>query len=193
MPPAACSGLVVTGLPGPTAGSRIRASGARAALGDGGHDRAADHGAGLAAVGTTGSSRTAPVGRVDAGELIGLALPIMLSVKVSTKHQIVVPSEVRSRLGIVAGDRLEVIITDDAIVMRKRPARPSDRLRGLGAGKGWYEPDPDTYLRQLRDEWEDRGREREGRIDPGPGAAAPAGRDRQQRPDLPAGRGSRPG
>lgn len=78
----------------------------------------------------------------------------MLSVKVSTKHQIVVPSEVRSRLGIEAGDRLEVVISGETIVMRKRPARASDRLRGLGAGKGWYEPDPDTYLRRLRDELE---------------------------------------
>jgi AbrB family looped-hinge helix DNA binding protein len=78
----------------------------------------------------------------------------MISVKVSTKHQIVVPSEARSRLGIEAGDRLEVVITGETIVMRKRPARASDRLRGLGAGKGWYEPDPDTYLRRLRDELE---------------------------------------
>ena len=78
----------------------------------------------------------------------------MISVKVSTKHQIVVPSAVRSHLGIEAGDRLEVVISGETIVMRKRPARASDRLRGLGAGKGWYEPDPDTYLRQLRDELE---------------------------------------
>ncbi len=85
----------------------------------------------------------------------------MLSVKVSTKHQIVVPSEVRSRLGIEAGDRLEVVVTGDTIVMRKRPPRASDRLRGLGAGKGWYEPDPDTYLRRLRDELEANLDERE--------------------------------
>ncbi len=78
----------------------------------------------------------------------------MLSVKVSTKHQIVVPSAIRARLGIAAGDRLEVVVTGETIVMRKRPTRPSDRLRGIGAGKGWYEPDPDTYLRRLRDELE---------------------------------------
>ena len=103
---------------------------------------------------------------------------MVLSVKVSSKYQIVVPSEVRTRLGIEAGDRLDVAITDEAIVIRKRPTRPSDRLRGLGAGKGWYEPDPDTYLSRLRDEWEDRGREREARIDPRPGAAASTGGDR---------------
>ena len=74
---------------------------------------------------------------------------MVLSVKVSTKHQIVVPSEARARLGIEAGDRLDVLVTGDAIVMRKRPARASDGLRGLATGKGWYPPDPDTYLREL--------------------------------------------
>src|SRR6476646_9472403 len=85
----------------------------------------------------------------------------MLSVKVSTKHQIAVPSEARRALGIEAGDRLDVSVVDDAIVLRKRPSRASDRLRGIGAGKGWYDPDPVTYVRRLRDETEARARERE--------------------------------
>jgi AbrB family looped-hinge helix DNA binding protein len=85
----------------------------------------------------------------------------MLSVKVSTKHQIVVPSEARRALSIAAGDRLDVQLTDDAIILRKRPERPSDRLRGLAAGRGWYEPDPVTFVRRLREESEARARERE--------------------------------
>ena len=40
----------------------------------------------------------------------------MLSVKVSTKHQIVVPSEARHALGIEAGDRLTVEVTPDSII-----------------------------------------------------------------------------
>src|ERR1700675_62879 len=114
----------------------------------------------------------------------------MLSVKVSTKHQIVVPSAARRDLGIEAGDRLDVFVTNDAIVLRKRPARASDRLRGLAAGKGWYEPDPVTFVRRLRDEWEERTREREALIGGGVAPGAPPDRDRQQRPDLPA-RGKR--
>ncbi len=90
----------------------------------------------------------------------------MLSVKVSTKHQIVVPSEARRRLRIEAGDRLSVQVTDDAIVLRHRPERASDRLLGLAAGRGWYEPDPVTYVRRLRDEWEERAGERRSRLDP---------------------------
>ena len=79
----------------------------------------------------------------------------MLSVKVSTKHQIAVPSEARQRLGINAGDRLEVEIGDDAIILRKRPARASERLRGLGA-EIWQGIDPVEYVRELRREWDDR-------------------------------------
>jgi AbrB family looped-hinge helix DNA binding protein len=79
----------------------------------------------------------------------------MLSVKVSTKHQIAVPSEARHRLGIRAGDRLDVEIDGDAIVLRKRPARASDRLRGLGSDV-WSGVDPIEYVRELRREWDDR-------------------------------------
>ena len=79
----------------------------------------------------------------------------MLSVKVSTKHQIAVPSEARAKLGIHAGDRLDVTVTEDSIVLTKRPARPSDRLRGLGASI-WKGVDPVEYVRELRREWDDR-------------------------------------
>jgi len=76
----------------------------------------------------------------------------MLSVKVSTKHQVAVPSEARRRLGIEAGDRLTVEITDDAIVLRLRAEKPSERLRELGAiGGVWEGVDPVAYVRELRD------------------------------------------
>lgn len=91
----------------------------------------------------------------------------MPSVKVSSKNQISVPSETRRRLGIEPGDRLDVAVVDDAIVLRKRPARASERLWGLAAGKGWYEPDPVTYVRELRDEWEADLLEREKLVDQG--------------------------
>jgi AbrB family looped-hinge helix DNA binding protein len=79
----------------------------------------------------------------------------MLSVKVSTKHQVAVPSEARRRLGIEAGDRLSVEITNDAIVLRRRSEKPSERLRELGAIGGiWKGVDPVTYVRELRDEME---------------------------------------
>ena len=78
----------------------------------------------------------------------------MLSVKVSAKHQIAVPSEARRQLGIKAGDRLDVEIRGGAIVLRPSPDRPSDRLRGLG--RGLYGADPVAFVRALRDETEAR-------------------------------------
>ena len=79
----------------------------------------------------------------------------MLSVKVSSKHQISIPSEARRRLGIQIGDRLAVELTDDAIVLRLRPERASDRLRGLGSAV-WQGVDPVAYVRDLRDASERR-------------------------------------
>lgn len=78
----------------------------------------------------------------------------MLSVKVSSKHQIAVPSEARRRLGIKAGDRLEVEIRDDVIILHLRAGTVADRL--LGMGRGMYPPDPVSYVRAVRDEWEQR-------------------------------------
>ena len=79
----------------------------------------------------------------------------MLSVKVSTKHQVVVPSAARRALGITAGDRLTVEITPDSIVLRPRTRRAGGRLRGLGS-QAWQGVDPVEYVRQLRREWDDR-------------------------------------
>jgi AbrB family looped-hinge helix DNA binding protein len=82
-----------------------------------------------------------------------------LSAKVSTKHQISLPSEARRALGIQPGDRLSVVVRDDELILRLRPARASERL--LGIAKGSYGPDPQTYLRALRAEMEDAVDERQ--------------------------------
>jgi AbrB family looped-hinge helix DNA binding protein len=79
----------------------------------------------------------------------------MLSVKVSTKHQIVVPSEARRALDIQAGDRLTVEITPDGLIMRPRGRRAGARLRGLGR-EVWQGVDPIEHVRTLRREWDER-------------------------------------
>jgi AbrB family looped-hinge helix DNA binding protein len=78
----------------------------------------------------------------------------MLSAKVSTKHQISIPSEARRKLGIEPGDRLAVEVTNDALILRVRSAKPSERLRGIA--RGMYEGlDAVEYVRRLRDEWDE--------------------------------------
>ena len=99
----------------------------------------------------------------------------MLSVKVSSKFQIAVPSEARRRLGIMAGDRLTVTIEKDELVLRRRPAKASERLWGIG--KGLYGPDPVAFVRSLRDEWEANLDERETVVDRDPVERSQADRD----------------
>ena len=108
----------------------------------------------------------------------------MPSAKVSSKHQISIPSDARRRLGIEPGDRLDVKVVDDALILRKRPEKASDRLWGIAAGKGYYEPDPVTYVRQLRDELERNVREREALVHPDAAGESRGDRPRRQRPDL---------
>jgi AbrB family looped-hinge helix DNA binding protein len=86
----------------------------------------------------------------------------MLSVKISTKHQIAVPSEARRRLGLKAGDRLDVDIEGDVIHLRRHvPA--GTRLLGIGAHL-YDGTDAAERIRALRDEWEARQLEREAQV-----------------------------
>ncbi len=87
----------------------------------------------------------------------------MLSVKVSTKYQIAVPSEVRRKLGINAGDRLDVEIEGDVIHLRRHvPA--GTRLLGIGAHL-YDGTDAAERIRAMRDEDEARWLERRAEMD----------------------------
>ena len=68
-----------------------------------------------------------------------------VSVKMSSKNQIVVPKMARDALGLEPGDRLVVTVGDDgAIRMEKQPPDLEDRLEGTlrgvaGPGALWEE------------------------------------------------------
>ena len=100
---------------------------------------------------------------------------MVLSAKVSSRNQISIPSEARRRLGIEPGDRLSVEIIDEAMVLRRRPQRTSERLWGIG--RGLYGPDPVTFVREIRDELEANLREREALV-----SLEPVGRPSSRRP-----------
>jgi AbrB family looped-hinge helix DNA binding protein len=86
----------------------------------------------------------------------------MLSVKISTKYQIAVPSEARRKLGLEAGDRLDVEIEGDVIHLRRHvPA--GTRLLGIGAHL-YDGTDAAERVRALRDEWDARQLERESQV-----------------------------
>ncbi len=74
-------------------------------------------------------------------------------VKVSKKHQIAVPSEVRKQLGIKSGDELLVELRDGYAVLLPEPRDFSHRLRGLHR-EVWDGIEPQDYVRQEREAWQ---------------------------------------
>ena len=75
------------------------------------------------------------------------------TVRVSTKGQVVIPLEVRRRLGIRPGDNLVIVSgEDEAILMKAR--RYAERLRGMGKGLyGRNREEIDAYVRGERQAW----------------------------------------
>lgn len=72
------------------------------------------------------------------------------SVKLSSRFQVVIPEQARTRLGLNAGDELLVLVKDDRIVMMPRPKSFTDQLSGLHK-ELWQ--DSDGYLNDERSSW----------------------------------------
>ena len=75
-----------------------------------------------------------------------------ISVKVSNRYQIALPSLARKQLNIQAGDRLLVDIQDGMIVLLPQPENYAAYLAGLHKDI-WQDLDTDAYLEQERDAW----------------------------------------
>ena len=56
----------------------------------------------------------------------------MAAVVVSPKFQLVIPKEIRERLGLSPGQKIQVIVYDDRIELI--PVRPVKRMRGFLKG-----------------------------------------------------------
>ena len=56
----------------------------------------------------------------------------MNSVKISPKYQVVIPKEIRARLSISSGDRLQIIPFEGRIELV--PSRTANQLRGIARG-----------------------------------------------------------
>ena len=75
-----------------------------------------------------------------------------ISVKISSKHQIAVPSAIRKELELEAGDHLLAQVRDGVIVLVPRRGDAVDQLRGLH--REIWEGDVDAYLDEERDAWD---------------------------------------
>ena len=56
----------------------------------------------------------------------------MVAVTVSPKFQVVIPKEIRKKLGLLPGQRIQVVVYGDRIELI--PVRPVKRLRGFLKG-----------------------------------------------------------
>lgn len=77
-----------------------------------------------------------------------------LTVKVSGRYQISLPSRVRRKLNIQAGDRLLVDVQNNKIILLPYPQNFTTYLAGLHK-EVWEGIDTDAYLRKERDAWEE--------------------------------------
>lgn len=75
-----------------------------------------------------------------------------ISVKISSKHQIAVPSAIRKELKLEAGDRLLAQVRDGVIVLVPERGSALDQLRGLY--REIWEGDIQAYLDEERDAWD---------------------------------------
>lgn len=75
-----------------------------------------------------------------------------VSVKVSKRHQIVVPRRAREQLNIRSGDRLLVDIQDGLLILLPRPTSYTEQLAGRHKDV-WEDLDTAEYTQQERDAW----------------------------------------
>jgi len=73
-------------------------------------------------------------------------------VKLSSRHQVVIPREARKKLSLHAGDQLIVEVEKEKVVMRPRPKNYTNYMLGLGK-KVWQGIDATDYVRKERKSW----------------------------------------
>jgi AbrB family looped-hinge helix DNA binding protein len=78
---------------------------------------------------------------------------VTATAKVSGKNQIVLPKEIRQRLGVKAGDDLLFIVREGEIIVRPRPASFAKAMRGLHK-QVWEGVDVDRWIGEERATWE---------------------------------------
>jgi AbrB family looped-hinge helix DNA binding protein len=76
-----------------------------------------------------------------------------VTVKVSNRYQIALPSAARKQLNIQAGDRLLVDIQEGLIVLSPQPHNYVEYLAGLHQ-EVWEGVDTTAYLQQEREAWQ---------------------------------------
>jgi len=72
-----------------------------------------------------------------------------MAATLSSKNQIVIPREAREKLGLKAGDQVEVVVKGRTMIVFPKPKSYAAALRGIA--RGLY---PEGYLDKERDSWD---------------------------------------
>lgn len=79
----------------------------------------------------------------------------MTNIKLSSKNQVVIPKEVRKKLGLKAGATIAIYpIDEQRAVLVKRPKSYADALEGLGKEVWDALGGADKYIKEERASWE---------------------------------------
>jgi len=73
-------------------------------------------------------------------------------VRVSRKHQVVVPREAREALGVGAGDELVVEVENGRVLMKPKPRNYSKHMLGLHKSV-WKGVRTESHVRTEREAW----------------------------------------
>ena len=71
--------------------------------------------------------------------------------RIDSKYQVVIPKEIRERMGLKPGSTVLFVLDGDTVTLRPRPQSYADALRGLHA-ELWE--DAEAWLEEERSAWE---------------------------------------
>lgn len=79
---------------------------------------------------------------------------ILATAKLTDKHQITIPAEVRRRLGLGAGDVVVLALEGDQILLRAAHGGWTESSRGLGADMWRRAGGGEAVIERERESWE---------------------------------------
>lgn len=77
---------------------------------------------------------------------------MLTTIRLTKKSQIVIPKNIREKVGITEGDELIVDADKDKIILTVKPKSYSKKLRGLHK-EIWKGVDPKKYVKIERESW----------------------------------------
>ncbi|MGB9867359.1 MAG: AbrB/MazE/SpoVT family DNA-binding domain-containing protein [Bacillota bacterium] len=81
-------------------------------------------------------------------------MPAVETIRLGSKCRMVLPMKLRKALGVSEGSELLALLLGNTVVLVPKPTSYADRLLGL-YGDIWARTNPEGYLAEERNSWED--------------------------------------